>query len=1233
MKAARLAFCAMLFASVASAQISRRTAVPATLSGPLTILWEDNFATHAATARTMILDAVTRQTYEVHIDSAVVRSLGGVTHLRGMRARITATSDGRVTSIQPVAMAFPTTKPGVPMWTSRRVIVVLCRPSDGPTPFGSKTQFESLWFNGPMSVRSFWQESSYGQMDVTGDVLDWYTMPGKMADYLDPSGVLDLHKFMPVCEASIPQSVNLNNYDVVSYELGIALPVELGGYADTLTVRGVYKAFGTTISGYQPDPQNDLGAHAHELGHAISLFHTGPPDGNIYASDWDVMSGANDYLENGISFGAETIQGQKDLLGFIPLSRRFLAVGASNTITLERAALPSGNANYLMAVIPATFADSVADLYYTAELRMRAGFDRLLKLEGVVIHQRCFRCGGNSTFTVIDRDGNINPNDHGGVLQAGETFEDKALRISVTVESISGTSARVTIHNGSGRYLAVSSTGAKKTVVEGSAAANDSLSITTGGPTSTTWWTAVNQSGSGQWLNVLTPAGTGSGVIRFRRDASHLAPGTYYDTLRISGPAASSDPLYYDTLVVAAGSTAHLGLSVTARRDSNFAGIGGSDSTLVRIAGSGASTAAWTATRKKPWGFLDANGSQPSASGTGNGVVRWSRVSATTTPAGWYVDTITVKLTANPADSAVIFDSLLVVPPVQYTIPLRGHRDSIVAGGDSKLDSVSVSFAGLWATRAKWSLRIPNKPLVFLAPIENNIFANTYVNVGNGAAYYHWIVADSSKFITLRPGTYIDTMFVTGPFPRPNPRAGSQDEQMIIDTLVVVAPPATGPGLQLSPRSRLDTIALGMNASVDSVFVRPIGAGADTAQWDAVVFRAAEGQLTGPGGTLSQIKVFLANNTDYDYGSKGTGWLRYQRNVTGLAPGTYVNTINLASPDGKRTAALIDTMVILPGTALSIDRGGHADSLDAQSAAAVPDSVSLFVLGTNASSTAWTVTKRRSFTTLATTSGTGPATLRWTRNATGLAAGVYFDTITVSAGANARGTFIIDTIRVKSTQQSQSIAAAKFDADSVGGILNYEFATNLIVNTTPLNQSLGQYAALVTWDSTVVQLDSARAVNGGFAQPTVAQANRGRVSLSATDAGGKSGVVSLARLYFHFAASNVGKTTSIAPAFSLAKSASGSDLLQFLIPGSATATVIPGVLRGDVNADAKLTSADALLLVRALVGFPPPAGTTLSLTPNGDANCNGKAEAVDVQYILAKLVGLPVGTACVGTIK
>ena len=69
--------------------------------------------------------------------------------------------------------------------------------------------------------------------------------------------------------------------------------------------------------------------------------------------------------------------------------------------------------------------------------------------------------------------------------------------------------------------------------------------------------------------------------------------------------------------------------------------------------------------------------------------------------------------------------------------------------------------------------------------------------------------------------------------------------------------------------------------------------------------------------------------------------------------------------------------------------------------------------GTNASTTGWSATKRKSWTALLTSSGTGSGSVSWARNALGRAPGTYVDTLTVAAsGATGSPAYVIDSLVV-----------------------------------------------------------------------------------------------------------------------------------------------------------------------------------------------------------------------------
>lgn len=70
------------------------------------------------------------------------------------------------------------------------------------------------------------------------------------------------------------------------------------------------------------------------------------------------------------------------------------------------------------------------------------------------------------------------------------------------------------------------------------------------------------------------------------------------------------------------------------------------------------------------------------------------------------------------------------------------------------------------------------------------------------------------------------------------------------------------------------------------------------------------------------------------------------------------------------------------------------------------------------------------------------------------------------------------------------------------------------------------------------------------------------------------------------------------------------------------------VLRGDIDLDGQVTANDAQLLQQSLVGVDI---SPLQAYPRGDSNCNARLESADVLLVLRTAVGLSTPASCVGT--
>lgn len=178
--------------------------------------------------------------------------------------------------------------------------------------------------------------------------------------------------------------------------------------------------------------------------------------------------------------------------------------------------------------------------------------------------------------------------------------------------------------------------------------------------------------------------------------------------------------------------------------------------------------------------------------------------------------------------------------------------------------------------------------------------------------------------------------------------------------------------------------------------------------------------------------------------------------------------------------------------------------------------------------------------------------------------------------------------------------------------------------------SVGSYAVHLTWDSTVIVLDSVRTAFGSRADTLV---NAGELRLTAADAQGLAGggLATLATLYFRYATSTFPKTTALTLAVSeMHEARSFADLLGGVQPKDGT-VVLGGVLRGDIDIGGAVAALDAQLILQGVVGLALPAGVIA--LPNGDADCNGALRALDAQIVLNQVVGNDVSAFCVGKIQ
>jgi M6 family metalloprotease-like protein len=541
---------------------------------------------------------------------------------------------------------------------------------------------------------------------------------------------------------------------------------------------------------------------------------------------------------------------------------------------------------------------------------------------------------------------------------------------------------------------------------EGAPPQLDSVAVTLGGRWATTgklesynyYWVRAGKfirAGKGEANNYYETR-TGNATIYWTRGPRGLMPGTYIDTLTICGPYCwysavpghTSYAYIVDTLTVLA-TPLTLGASSTSRRDTTALGLNISkDSVRILLIGAGASTAKWTAVSRTGSSILISDGAFVSpGTGTGSSWLRWSRSLSNRSP-GTYVDTLVVSATGVPSIS--VFDTIVVLPSAALSLGRGPGRKSIVAGAASVADSVDVNLFGSAGSAATWSAtaRAPWTTLT--------------VSSGTGSGRLRF-ARSTTSFVAGQ--TYVDTITVTSP--------GTYGGAVtVVDSLDATA----GAIVALSQRSRRDSAAINIaTTSRDSVQVTLSGISGPTTVWSAIK-RGAWNTLVSSGGT-------------------GSGYLTWTRSNVGLALGAHVDTLVVTAAGAVSSPiTVIDTLRVNPSAAIALSAAVRSDSAMAGSAIVRQDSVAVTMSGVAGATATWSATRQRTSTTLTTASGTGSGMVRWTRSPASLPAGVYVDSIAVSApstGATPR--IVLDTFRVLAPTSVQVAAATRNVLSLQGG--------------------------------------------------------------------------------------------------------------------------------------------------------------------------------------------------------
>jgi hypothetical protein len=512
------------------------------LDGELQVFHED----YAKSSRYRHFLQTTTERLSLHFAKEAPKLLTGTrVRVRGVRLGQDLALNGTGGSVQALSSIAPNT------FGAQKTILILVNFQDNASQPFSPAYAQSVAFS---TTSGFYQENSFQQTWLTGDVVGWFTIP-LSSTVCDASTLASLAN-----QAATAAGYNLSNYTRQVY----GFPINACGWW------GMGSVGGNPSQAWVNGTPFSLKVLGHEMGHNLGLYHshalecgagvdTGTCSSIEYGDTHDIMG--NPQAGHFTAF-------QKARIGWLnygtsPPITTASTEGLYSIDTYETAGTNPKALKILKGTDPATGGKT----WYYVEYRQAVGFDSFLSgnlnvLNGVVIHLGT-DTDPNSSY-LLDLTPQTDSWDD-PALVLGQSFSDSNAGVTITPVSMTASSAAVqvtvtaqpcvranptvTVSPSQSQWVPAGTTVNYTMSVTNTDGSNCASSIFALGDAVPAGWTALlgtpsltlspGASGS-TGLQVASPGGTPDGFYQVTQAASNMAAPTYQGSTQSTYVVASS---------------------------------------------------------------------------------------------------------------------------------------------------------------------------------------------------------------------------------------------------------------------------------------------------------------------------------------------------------------------------------------------------------------------------------------------------------------------------------------------------------------------------------------------------------------------------------------------------------------------------------------------------------------------------------------------------------------------